>query len=148
MPLNFQQVGLIALLFPKARFLHTTRDPIANGFSIYQQMFTGHHPYAHDLKNIADYYQDQTILMNFWKERFAGQIYEVPYEQLVTSPEKTCADILEFLVDTGDRGLIEAPVTVINTIMGKALSEAPAPKTPPVPPKFYVVDKKPSARKR
>lgn len=57
-------------------------------------------------------------------------------------------DVLDFLVDTGDRGLIEAPVNAINTIMGKALSESPAPTTPPVPPKLYVVDKKSSSRKR
>ncbi len=57
-------------------------------------------------------------------------------------------DILDFLINTGDRGLLEAPVTAINTIMGKALSESPAPTIPPVPSKLYVVNKKSSDRKR
>lgn len=83
---------------------------------------------------------------------YLGLTVEEIVEQLVRfdmKPEQAAPlapDILEFLVDTGDRGLIEAPVTAINTIMGKALSEPPTPTTPPVPPKLYVVDKKSSAR--
>ncbi|WP_323797311.1 hypothetical protein [Nisaea sp.] len=85
---------------------------------------------------------------------YLGLTAEEIAEQLVRfdmTPEQAvplAPDILEFLVDTGDRGLIEAPVSAINTIMGKALSEPPAPTTPPVPPKLYVVDKKSSGRKR
>lgn len=85
---------------------------------------------------------------------YLGLTAEEIAEQLVRfdmNPDQAtrlAPDILEFLIDTGDRGLIEAPVTAINTIMGKALSESPAPTAPPLPSKFYVVDKKSSDRNR
>ncbi|WP_028467271.1 hypothetical protein [Nisaea denitrificans] len=79
-------------------------------------------------------------------EEIAEQL--VRFDMKPDQAARLAPDVLEFLIDTGDRGLIEAPVTAINTIMGKALSESPAPTTPPVPPKLYVVDKKSSGRKR
>lgn len=97
MPTNFKMVGLIALLFPKAKFLHTTRNPIANGLSIYQHMFAGHHPYSHDLKNIAAYYQDHIEMMDMWKGFFPNQIIEVNYETLVQDPQTTLERVLGFL---------------------------------------------------
>lgn len=97
MPTNFKMVGLIALLFPKAKFLHTTRKPIANGLSIYQHMFAGHHPYSHDLKNIAAYYQDHIEMMDMWKGFFPNQIIEVNYETLVQDPQTTLERVLGFL---------------------------------------------------
>ncbi|MDV7338169.1 sulfotransferase [Terasakiella sp. A23] len=116
MPLNFQQVGLIATLFPKARFLYTLRDPIATCFSIYQQIFTGHHPYSHDLKNIADYYKDHLELMDFWKGLFDDRIFEVSYEKLVSHPEEHAREILGFLdLDWQDAVLQQSDKTVVRT---------------------------------
>jgi len=116
MPTNFKMVGLVALLFPKAKFLHTTRHPIANGLSIYQQMFSGNHPYSHDLKNIADYYQDHVLMMDMWKNLFPNQIIEVNYEALVQDPQATLEQVLGFLGRTWEEVVLQQSAeTVVRT---------------------------------
>lgn len=79
-------------------------------------------------------------------EEIADQL--VLFDMNPDQAARLAPDILEFLIDAGDRGLIEAPVTAINMIMGKALTESPAPTTPPAPPTLYVVNEKPAGRKR
>ncbi len=57
MPHNFLNVGLIALLFPNAKIIHTKRDPIDTCLSIYFQNFQKNiHHYGFDLGNLASHY--------------------------------------------------------------------------------------------
>lgn len=116
MPINFQQVGLMATLFPNARFLHTIRNPIANCFSIYQQMFSGHHPYSHDLEHIAFYYKDHLELMDFWASLFGDRIQSMMYEDLVQDPRHHAQEILDFLnLDWQEAILQQREDTVVRT---------------------------------
>jgi tetratricopeptide (TPR) repeat protein len=67
MPHNFTYIGLIALLFPGARIIHVRRDPRDIALSIFFHHFTGHHPYAYHLEDLAQHYRFYHRLMAHWR---------------------------------------------------------------------------------
>lgn len=96
-PENFLYVGLLCRLFPNARFLNTCRQPFDNCISIYFQQLTEHFSYANELMDIAHYYLKYRELMAGWRQRFADNIIDVHYEQLVRNPEPVLRTLLESL---------------------------------------------------
>lgn len=96
MPYNFFWLGLLALLFPRARIIHCLRDPRDTCLSIYFQNFTGQHHYAYDLGNIGFSYREYHRLMAHWREVGSLPMLEVQYESLVESPDVQTRRILEF----------------------------------------------------
>ncbi|AFY68820.1 sulfotransferase [Thalassoporum mexicanum PCC 7367] len=97
MPYNFMHLGLIAILFPKARIFHCTRDPLDNGVSYYFQNFIGSHPQKHDLGNIGYYYQLYRRLMEHWQATLDLPIMEIKYEEVVANQEAMSRQMIEFL---------------------------------------------------
>ncbi len=97
MPQNFRYLGLIHNLFPRARIIHCTRDPIATCWSIYRLLFKGHHPYAYSQRELGEYYREYEELMAFWCKKFAAKIYTVSYENLVEAPETAIRQLLDWL---------------------------------------------------
>ncbi len=93
---NSMILGLIILLFPEAKIIHSKRDPIENCFSIFSVRFSGDHIYAYDLKNIANFYKLHSQMMNNWKELFPEKIYELQYEDLVQDNENEVKKLLQF----------------------------------------------------
>ena len=107
MPQNFFHLGLIALLFPKARIIHCERDPLDTCLSCYFQIFTGYHPYAYDLPNLGKYYRQYQRLMGHWREILDIPIFEVKYEDLVHDPENLGRAMVEFCGLTWDKRCLE-----------------------------------------
>jgi hypothetical protein len=98
MPMNYVFVGLIARALPKARFIHTPRNPMDTCFSNYKQMFgEGYYGYSYDLEELAEHYKLYRQLMTFWHEQLPGQIYDLQYEQLVAEPESQVRTLVEWL---------------------------------------------------
>jgi tetratricopeptide (TPR) repeat protein len=87
MPHNFLNIGLIALLFPNVKFIHTKRDPIDTCLSIYFQNFTNYHSYAFDLNNLGFYYKQYERIMNHWHQVLPGRIIDINYSDIVSDPE-------------------------------------------------------------
>ncbi|MEE4659580.1 MAG: sulfotransferase, partial [Halieaceae bacterium] len=83
LPHNFQQLGLFALLFPRAPVIHIQREPLDNLLSIYFQDFAAYHPYAYDLKDLAVQYWEQERLMTHWKSVVPNPVFSLQYEELV-----------------------------------------------------------------
>lgn len=96
MPDNYQHLGFIARLLPKARVIYCRRDPMANCFSIYQQNFEGFHPYAYDLEKLARRYRNHERLMDHWRKVLPLPILEVAYEDMVADQEGQSRRIMEF----------------------------------------------------
>jgi tetratricopeptide (TPR) repeat protein len=85
---NFLYCGLIALALPRARIIHTVRDPIDTCLSIYSKLFVGHHPYAYDLAELGRYYRAYGQLMAHWRRVLPeGMIIDLPYESVVDDLE-------------------------------------------------------------
>ncbi len=86
MPHNFLYLGLITLLFPHARIIHTRRDPLDTCLSCYFQNFSGTHQYTRDLGRLGQHYRNYERLMNHWR-RLDIPFMDVEYEALVEDLE-------------------------------------------------------------
>jgi tetratricopeptide (TPR) repeat protein len=87
MPHNFLYLGLIALLFPNVKIIHTKRDPIDTCLSIFFQNFTDTHNYAFNLSNLGFHYKQYQRLMQHWHEVLPGRILDINYEDTIADPE-------------------------------------------------------------
>lgn len=97
MPGNFQRLGLIHLVCPKARIIHVKRNPVDTCLSIYFHKFAGRHSYGYDLDNLVFYYKQYQRLMGHWRSVLPpGIFYELQYEELVEDQEKASRQIVEF----------------------------------------------------
>lgn len=97
MPHNFQLVGLIALILPRARIIHCKRNPIDNCVSIYTNWFNEKHGYADDLATLGAYYREYVRLMAHWTELVPGRILEVQYEDMIRDQEGQTRRLLDFV---------------------------------------------------
>ena len=95
-PLNFKHIGLILLMFPNAKIIHTNRNPLDTCLSCYFQNFTSDQDYSFNLANLAAFYNNYQLLMDHWKKQFPDKIFELSYEQLVSQQEKVTKELLNF----------------------------------------------------
>lgn len=96
-PLNYFNLGLIALLFPRARVVWCRRDPRDIALSIYSENFALDAPFATGLDAIAHTIALQTQLMRHWQRTLPLPIHELRYEALVESPEPQAKALIAFL---------------------------------------------------
>ena len=100
-PLNFMNLGLIAMFFPKARIIHCTRDALDTGLSNYFQRFPLYLDYAFELRNIGHFYGEYARLMGHWRQIPALKMTEVSYENLIENMEPTVRRMLDFWAGVG-----------------------------------------------
>ena len=96
MPHNFYYVGLIKLLFPKAKIIHCRRNPLDTCISICFQNFKEGHEYSKNLFNLGAHYHQYLRLMEHWKKSLSIDMLEVDYEVIVNEPEKKIREILDY----------------------------------------------------
>ncbi|MBA5775779.1 sulfotransferase [Stappia sp. F7233] len=88
MPHNFENLWLMALLFPNATFIHLNRNPIDNCISIYTTPLRDGHNYASTQKNLGEYYCMYRELMDHWVDVLPVNIRQQSYEALVANQEE------------------------------------------------------------
>ena len=93
-PDNFLHLGLIKAMFPAARIVHTRRDPLDNGLSVYFLHLTQAMPWALDLEDIAHWSRQHERLMAHWRTLFGADIHEVDYDRLVVEPRPVIEGLL------------------------------------------------------
>lgn len=96
-PDNFLYIGLIKTLFPKARFVHTTRHALDNCLSVYFLELADSMAYAKDLMDTAHYYVQQARLMEYWKHLFPADIFTMHYDDFIARPREQAEELLTFL---------------------------------------------------
>lgn len=96
-PYNFFHVGLIALLFPRARILWCRRDPRDTALSIYSESFSPASNFATDLDDIRHLIHAHEALMSHWQRVVPLPIMEVRYESLVTDFDRQARRLVEFV---------------------------------------------------
>jgi tetratricopeptide (TPR) repeat protein len=105
-PDNFLYLGLIKALFPRARIVHTTRDPLDNCLSVYFLHLDHSMPYALDLLDTGHYYQQYRRLMAHWNALYGADIVDVRYDALVREPRPAIERVLRAIgLDWDDRCL-------------------------------------------
>jgi tetratricopeptide (TPR) repeat protein len=102
---NFELIGMIRLLFPKAKVINCTRDPVDNCFSLYKIHFSANaYHYAYDPIEIAKYYKLYTALMAHWAKVLPGFVFNVGYEDLVENQRDVTESLLDYCGLDWDEG--------------------------------------------
>ncbi len=96
-PLSFTSLGYFNVLFPGARVIHVTRDPLDTCLSCYLQSFSGFLPYANNLNYIGHFYGQYRRLMDHWNRVLDVSMLEVSYESMVTDTEAQVRRMLDFI---------------------------------------------------
>ncbi len=96
MPMNFRWLGLLAAMFPEARFVNMQRDPMAVAWSIYRLLFPGGVPFAYDAGDIAHYMALYRQMMDFWRRLFPDRILDLDYDALTEDPEPHVRRLVAF----------------------------------------------------
>ena len=95
---NFFFVGLLNLLFPKARVIHTRRDPVDTCLSGFTKLFKDEMPHSYDLAELGRYYCKYRELMQHWEQVLPdGFMISVDYEEMVANSEKESRRLVQFL---------------------------------------------------
>lgn len=95
---NYFFVGLIHLLFPKAKFINTQRDPVDTCLSGFTKLFKDDMPHSYDLTELGHYYAKYRELMEHWQKVLPkGVLKVVQYEDMVADTEKEAKALIEFL---------------------------------------------------
>jgi len=93
---NFLYIGLIRIIFPRARVIHCFRHPMATCLSIYQSYFSDLKGFAYDLTELGRFYRLYSDLMAHWQRLLPGFIHDLEYESLIAEPESEIRRLLDF----------------------------------------------------
>ncbi len=96
MPNNFQHVGLIHLILPKARIIDARRHPMATCFSAFKQHFAQGQSFSYDLTDLGHYYRDYVEVMDHFDAVLPGRIRRVIYEDMVEATEGEVRRLLAY----------------------------------------------------
>jgi len=95
---NYFFLGLINLLFPKAKVINTRRDPVDTCLSGFTKLFKDDMPHSYDLSELGRYYAKYRELMEHWEKVLPeGFMTTVVYEDVVADTEKEARRLIEFL---------------------------------------------------
>lgn len=95
---NYFFVGMINLLFPKAKIINTQRDPVDTCLSGFTKLFKDDMPHSYDLGELGRYYGKYRELMEHWEKVLPeGVLVTVQYEDVVADTEKEARRLIEFL---------------------------------------------------
>lgn len=99
LPNNYEYVGIIAKLFPDAKIIHCTRNPLDTCVSLFMLDFVGdrNHGYSYNLEHLAAQYQVYERYMAHWRSVSPIEMLEVCYEDLVANPEAGARGIIEHI---------------------------------------------------
>jgi Flp pilus assembly protein TadD len=97
MPANFFYIGLIKLILPQAKIIHTMRHPMDSCFSNYARLFNETMHFAYDLEELGRYYNSYDRLMRHWHSVLPqGSILHVRYEDVVADLEAQARRIIAY----------------------------------------------------
>ena len=96
MPDNYLQLGWLAMMFPKARLIHSRRDPRDVALSCWMANFAVIN-WSNDMHHIAARIRNYQRLMAHWKAVMPVPVLELNYEDLVFDQEKQSRRLIEFV---------------------------------------------------
>ena len=95
-PFNFANIGFIKMLFPKAKIIHCTRNPVDVCLSMYFQNFAHTNmDFSYDLNDIAEYYSLYSEMMQHWSQQNID-ILTINYDDIVSDTKKIIDQLCEF----------------------------------------------------
>ncbi len=97
LPDNFIAAGLIRLILPNARIIHTVRHPVDTCVSCYSRRFTTGQNFSYDLAELGRYYRHYSELMGHWRSVLPSDaILDLAYEDVVEDLEGQARRLIEY----------------------------------------------------
>jgi Tfp pilus assembly protein PilF len=97
LPGNFLSIGLIRLILPNARIIHSMRDPMDTCVSCYSRLFTSGLHYTYDLAELGRYCRSYLELMDHWRSVLPpNAMLDVSYEDMVDDLEGQARRLIEY----------------------------------------------------
>jgi tetratricopeptide (TPR) repeat protein len=97
MPQNFMHLGIVHLVFPRARIIHCRRNPIDTCLSIYFTNFSLMKDYAFERRGIIFFYEQYLKLMAHWRRVLPpDRFIDVDYETLVANRRQQTQRMIDF----------------------------------------------------
>jgi hypothetical protein len=87
MPDNYLYLGLLALVFPRATFIHVRRDPRDVALSCWLTNFRSIR-WANDREHVVGRFREHDRVTEYWKKVLPAPVHEVCYERLVDDFEQ------------------------------------------------------------
>jgi len=97
-PGDFAHLGLVELLFPRARVVHCQRDELDTALSCFaEDSVDPALAFGASLRGIAAYTLAHRRLMAHWRSVLRTPIFEIAYETLIAAPESQVRALTTFL---------------------------------------------------
>ena len=96
-PQNFRWIGFMKIFFPNCKIIHCNRNSKDNCLSLYKNNFASTAmDWTYTQKDIADYYNLYSELIDFWNKKLPNDIYNANYENIVQNKEEEIKKLIEF----------------------------------------------------
>ncbi|WP_299300572.1 tetratricopeptide repeat-containing sulfotransferase family protein [uncultured Litoreibacter sp.] len=97
MPSNYIYIGLLALAFPRSKFLIMRRHPLDCLLSNFTQNFGQNQPFSTRIEYLASTYKEFDQIATNWASLLPDQVRELRYEDIVTDAEGQMRSALDFV---------------------------------------------------
>ena len=105
---NFFFVGLIHLMFPNAKIIHTRRNPVDSCLSTYTKLFKDDMPHSYDFGELGRYYLMYDDLMKHWDQVLPpGVMINVDYESVIDDLEGNARALVDHVGLEWDEACLE-----------------------------------------
>ncbi|MEE8294903.1 MAG: tetratricopeptide repeat protein [Sphingomonadales bacterium] len=95
---NYYFVGLLNLIFPKAKVINIVRNPVDTCLSAYTKLFKDDMPHSYDLGEMGRYYMMYEDIIAHWlKVLPKGYMMQVNYEDVVNDTEGKAKELIDFV---------------------------------------------------
>ncbi len=116
-PQNVFFLGLIQVLFPKAKIIHCHRDRRDVALSCYFQNFRASGlDWTSSVSDIKHYIAAEERMMVHWRNVLDIEVYEIAYEDVVNNPETEARKLLDYLGLEWDAAVAK-PHEVTSTVL-------------------------------
>ena len=92
---NFFNIEFILNIFPKAKFIHTFRNPLDSIISIYQSMLA-ELSWTHSIEDILIYLDNYFKVLRYYKNKYPQVIMDVDLEKFTENSENISKKIYKF----------------------------------------------------
>ena len=89
-----RKLGIAASVLPEAPLIWLKRDPLDCAWSCFRTAFMAGIRWSNDLRDMAFYFQLEDRLLARWQQILGERLLVVPFEELVTEPERWIRAIL------------------------------------------------------
>lgn len=97
LPQNYLLIPLILAALPNAKIVHLVRNPMDACFASFKQLFADAYLHSYEQGEMARHHVRYRRLMELWRERFPGRIFDIGYEDTARAVEPNARALLEYL---------------------------------------------------